>query len=219
VVFLDIQNQTNGSAFAAFRFKTNEPGNNVMIYGSGTIAGIGAPSIRGTWSLTFDPVGPITLTAPNGAATNFSMPPDATALFNGPAYAYFGIQPNRLANIGQSASFSRLQITGVPTPIDDSFAGPALDSATWEVIAENAAGVVAVPPDAAFWLTWTLPDRDFVPQATDDLSFDPITWGDFAMTTAQIGDRRRGVVLQSQLPPTFTDNNFFRLIKRPPAAR
>jgi hypothetical protein len=219
VVFLDIQNQTNGSAFAAFRFKTNEPGNNVMIYGSGTIAGIGAPSIRGTWSLTFDPAGPITLTAPSGAATNFSMPPDATALFSGPAYAYFGIQPNRLSNIGQSASFSRLQITGIPTPIDDSFAGPALDSAIWEVIAENAAGVVAVPPDAAFWLTWTLPDRDFVPQATDDLSFDPITWGDFAMTTAQIGDRRRGLVLRSQLPPTFTDNNFFRLIKRPAAAR
>jgi hypothetical protein len=219
VVFLDIQNQANGSAFAAFRFKTNEPSGNAMIYGSGSIAGLGAPSIRGTWELSFDPAGLITLTAPNGANTNFSMPPDAVALFNGSTYAYFGIQPNQLTSIGQSATFARLRISGVPTPIDDAFSGPALDAATWEVIAENAAGVVAVPPEAPFWLTWSLPDRDFVPQYSEDLSFDPIGWNDFALTTTQIGDRRRALVLRSQLPPTFTENYFFRLIQRPPAAR
>jgi hypothetical protein len=219
VVFLDIQNQASGAAFAAFRYKTNLPSGNSMIYGSGTIAGLGAPAIRGTWNLTFDPSGTITLTAPNGANTNFSLPPDALTLFSGPAYAYFGIQPNQLTSIGQSATFARLSISGVSTPIDDAFRGPALDSATWEVVAENTAGIVAIPPDAPFWLTWTLPDRDFILQYAEDLAFDPIGWSDLALTTLQIGDLRRGLVLRSQLPPGFTENYFFRLIKRPPAAR
>lgn len=213
VVFLDIQNQVNGGAFANFRYKVDETNGNSMIYGSGTIAGIGAPSIRGTWSLTFDPAGPITLTAPNGANTNFSMPSEHLAPFNGPAYAYFGIQPNRPANIGQSATLARLQITGVPTPIDDTFSGPGLDTATWQVVAENVAGVVTVPPDATFWMTWTLPDRDFVFQVAEDLNFDLSGWADFPLTATQIGDRKRTVVLSSQLPPNFTGNYFFRMIK------
>lgn len=218
VVFLDIQNQPNGSALANFRFKTNEPNDNVMLYSNGTIAGLGAPSVRGTWDLTFDPAGTITLTAPNGANTNFSMPSEAVTLFGGSAYAYFGIQPNEFVNVGQAATLPRLQITGVPTPIDDSFTAPALDFATWEIIAENAAGVVPIPPDTAFWLTWTLPDRDFVPQVAEDLSFDGLGWNDFPLTASQIGDRRRALVLQSQLPPNFTGNYFFRMIMRPPAA-
>jgi hypothetical protein len=219
VVFLDIQNQANGNAYASFRYKTNLPNGNSMIYGSGTIAGIGAPSIRGTWNLTFDPSGGISLTAPNGANTNFTMPPDAVTLFGGSTYAYFGVQPNQLANIGQSATFARLRVTGVPTPIDDNFSGPALDTATWEIVAENAAGVIPVPPEALFWLTWTIPDRDFVPQTAEDLSPDPIGWNDLVLTTTQIGDFRRALVLGSQLPPNFTGNYFFQLIKRPPAAQ
>jgi hypothetical protein len=218
VVFLDIQNQADGGAFANFRYKTNQPGGNAMIYGSGTIAGIGSATIRGTWDLTFDPSGAITLTAPNGANTNFAMPPEAVALFSGSTYAYLGIQPNQLSSIGQAATIARLQITGVPTPIDDSFSGPALDTATWEIIAENAAGITQVPSGAAFWLSWTLPDRDFVTQMTEDLNGDVGTWNDFPLTGTQIGDRRRVLVLQSQLPLNFTGNYFFRLIKHPPAA-
>lgn len=217
VVFLDIQNQANGGAFANFRYKVDETNGNAMIYGSGTIAGIGAPSIRGTWSLTFDPAGLITLTAPNGANTNFSMPAEHLAPFNAPAYAYFGIQPNQPGNIGQSATLARLQITGVPTPIDDDFSGPGLNTTIWQVVAEDVAGLVTVPPDAAFWLTWTLPDRDFVVQVAEDLNFDLSDWNDFPLTGTQIGNRKRTVVLNSQLPPNFTGNYFFRMIMRPAA--
>jgi len=218
VVFLDIQNQANGGAFANFRYKTNLPSGNSMIYGAGTIAGIGSTTIRGTWDLVFDPSGTITLTTPNGTSTNFSMPPEAVALFSGPAYAYFGIQPNQLTSIGQSATLARIQITSVSVPIDDSFPGP-LDTATWQVIAENPAGVTTIPPDAAFWLSWNLPDRDFVPEVIEDLGSGFATWADFPLTATQIGDRRRAVVLTSQLPINFTGNYFFRLVKRPPAAQ
>src|SRR5262249_9204828 len=125
VVFLDIQNNAQGTVYANFRYKTNLPSGNSMIYGSGTIAGIAAPSPLGTWNLTFDPGGQISLTTPNGAVTNFSMPADAVNLFKGSAYAYFGVQPNQLTNIGQSVTFTHLQISGVSIPIDEAFTGPA----------------------------------------------------------------------------------------------
>jgi hypothetical protein len=213
VVFLDIQNNAQGGAYASFRYKVNEPNGNSMIYGSGTIAGIGAPSVLGTWNLTFNPSGEITLTTPSGTSTNFMMPPDDVNLFAGPAYAYFGNQPNQTANIGQSALFGRFQITGVETPIDESFTTAVLDPNTWQVIAEDPAGVVPVPPDALLWLTWTLPAIGFVPQVTDKL-VSP-AWTDLSVTTRQISGLQRAVVLSSDLPMSATGSYFFRLVKPP----
>jgi hypothetical protein len=219
VVFLDIQNQANGSAYASFRYKTNQANGNSMLYNAdssagpvGTLAGIGSPSALGTWSLTFSNNTSVALASPSGTSTNFNLPADSAALFADPMYVYVGVQPNNLNNIGQSVTLSRIQITGVAAPLDDKFTGPTLDADTWQVAAEDPTGVVAVPPDSIYSLSWTLPDTGFVVQAGPLLV--PASWGDPGLTNLfQIVNRRRVLVPSSSLPGT--NSGFFRLIKQP----
>src|SRR5688572_21722642 len=96
VVFLDIQNNANG-ANATFRYKTNLPSGNSMIYNDnstngpvGVLASIGSAQVNGVWSLTFSNDTSVTITTPAGSSTNFAFPAESTALFSGPLYAYFG---------------------------------------------------------------------------------------------------------------------------------
>ena len=48
VIFLQIANNADGTAYGAFRYKTNQPSGNSMIFGNGTIATIGSASALGT---------------------------------------------------------------------------------------------------------------------------------------------------------------------------
>jgi hypothetical protein len=221
VVFLDIQNNNTGGAYATFRYKTNEPGGNSQIYGSGAIASIGTAQPNGTWSLTFSNDTSVTLTGPGGVSTNFDLPADVPASFAGPLYAYFGIQPNNTNNIGQSAVFSNVTISGgVPTPINENFEGvtddPAnpvnLDPAIWERSAQDTSGVVLVPPDSTYWVNWTVPASGYTLQISPDLT--PNSWVDYTGTATQIGSQIRAIVGASTLPTG--PNAFFRLVKQPP---
>ena len=210
VVFLDIQGNADGSAYANFRYKVNEPNGNGFLYGAGTIAGVGSSTPLGTWSLTFNPTGNITLTSPSGGTTNFAMPSEALSMFNGPLYAYFGIQPNNPNNIGLAATIGRVQISGVSTPIDDSFTTTPLDSQLWQVVAQDAAGVIPVTPDALFWLNWTVPDVGYKLQSAPGLTG---PWTDLTLTVPQLGNRKRRLLYPSDLPASDTGNHFFRLSK------
>jgi hypothetical protein len=218
VIFLDIENTVDG-AYAAFRYKTDEPNGNTMIYGAGTLATIGSSTIKGTWSLTFANNTDVTITTPDGSKTNFTF--DASAAFANPLYAYFGIQPNKPENINQAAVFSRIQITGVPTPIDETFAGVQqnpdspldLDPAIWERAAESAPGVVLVPPDALYEIDWTTPAAGFKLQMTSDLK----AWTDVPSPSAQIGNSVKSWVTATEL--AGATHAFFRVVKpdQPPA--
>jgi hypothetical protein len=212
VVFLNIANNADGTAYAAFRYKTNQANGNSQFYGAGTIGVVGSSTPIGTWNLTFNPSGDITLTSPSGGMTNFAMPPDAAALFSGPAYAYIGVQPNQMANIGQSALIERVQITGVTTPIDETFPTTTLDP-RWQIIAPDASAAVPVPADAAFWISWTLPDRNYIMKWFDDINMPLDLWNDYPVTGVQIGSRKKALILQSQLPVSGTGNAFFVLVK------
>ncbi|MCK8404170.1 hypothetical protein LXA53_17590, partial [Erwinia amylovora] len=83
---------------------------------------------------------------------------EAASLFTGSMHVYAGIQPNRLENIGQSVTFKRLQITGVASPIEEDFKSAGVPNEMWNVAAVDRAGLAFVPSDAAFWLSWPLPD-------------------------------------------------------------
>ena len=138
------------------------------------------------------------------------MPAEAAALFADPVYAYFGIQPNGTANIGQSAALSRIQITGVPTPLDDTFSGETLDTAKWQAVAADASGVVQVPQSAAYWLKWTAPATGYGVQSSPSLA--PASWTDPGLANViQIGTQKAVVVPSASLPSTA--GGFFRLIK------
>lgn len=213
VVFVQIVNQSDGSASASFLYKTNQPSGNSMFWntdptagGVGNLATITNATTLGTWSLTLNS-NAITMTTPSGTSTNFTMPADAAALFAGPGYAYFGAQPNQLANIGQSAILSRIQIEGTDVAIDEQFLGAQLLPDTWEYAAEDAAGIVLVPQ--AMWISWSLPAVGFSLQSATSLASD--AWQSSELTNViQVSDRR--LVL---LPLADATNavQFFRLTK------
>ncbi|MDO8942585.1 MAG: lytic murein transglycosylase, partial [Desulfobacterales bacterium] len=124
VVFLDIGNNNSGGAYATLRYKTNQPSGNSMYYNSnpdngpvGVLTSVNSATPVGAWSLGFDGAN-VTLTAPDGTSSTVEFPAASAALFADPLYAFFGVQPNQLANIGQSALFTRVQISGVATPLD-----------------------------------------------------------------------------------------------------
>jgi hypothetical protein len=211
-VFLDIGgNATSG--WATFRYKTNEPNGNTFLYNTGSIASVGSSTVIGTWNLTFNPSGDISLTSPSGGSTNFTMPTAAVALFNGPLYAYFGIQPNNPANYGLGATLGRVQIGGgVATPIDDDFSSGLLNPA-FEVVAQHPGGVIPVASDALLWLTWSLPDLGYSAEVTDTVTG---PWGQLSVPAVQMFARKRALVRWVDAPGNVTGNYFFRLVK--PAA-
>jgi len=198
-------------------YKTNQPSGNSMLWNTdpgngpvGTLAGISSPTALGTWTVTFNHNTDITLTTPSGTSTNFTMPAEAAALFADPVYAYFGVQPNAPGNIGQSAVLSRIQIIGVPTPLDDAFSGEVLDSTRWQVVAADPSGIVPVPPSAAYWLKWTAPAVGYVVQASPSLA--PASWADTGLTNIiQLGTQKALLLPFSSLPGAAS--GFLRLVK------
>jgi hypothetical protein len=197
-------------------YKTNQPGGNSMLWNAdpangavGTLALISDASPLGAWSVTFKNDTNITLKTPSGSSTNFAMPADAAALFADPVFVYFGVQPNQPASIGQAAIFSRAQISGVVTPLDDTFTGETLDATKWQVAAADAPGIVQVPPDAVYWLKWAAPATGFGVQSSPRIARE--AWGDPGLTNIiQVGVERMVLVPTSSLPGPV---GFFRLLK------
>jgi hypothetical protein len=214
LIFWQIANNANGSAYARFMVKTNEPGNNTQLWGQGTLAVVGSSTPLGRWSLSISPDNSVSITTPDGNVTNFVMSAEMAAVFRDDTqrhalYSWFGAQPNGAGNIGQEAILSRIEITQDLVDIDEQFPGPALDTTRWAVSAYNAPGVLVVPADATAWVKWTLPDVNFTLQQSEDLT----TWTPTTLTASQIIDHKR--VLVTRLNPGFP-KAFFRMEK--PAA-
>ena len=174
LIFLDIHENTDGTAYGAFRYKINQPQGNSMVYGSGTLGVAGSSTILGTWSLNFSQNTNVTVTSPDGTTLQTNIPPDAAALFADPLNVYFGAQPNSPANFGQSVVLSSVSITGNATPVSDNFFADnwQLDTNnTWSVVANDPSTVQMLAPDpGALWLKWSLPDSGFGLQATTNLT-------------------------------------------------
>src|SRR5207244_4506758 len=62
----------------------------------------------------------VTMFSPFGS-TNVAFGPEVLTAFNSSTYVYIGIVPNQLANIGQSATFSAVSISGATTALDEHF--------------------------------------------------------------------------------------------------
>jgi hypothetical protein len=221
LIFLDIGNNANGGGYASFRYKTNLPNGNTMVYNAnpangpaGTIASIGSPTPNGTWSITFSNNTEVTLTAPNGAVTNFSLPSAAAAMFADPMHVYAGIQPNQIGNIGQSLTIKRIKITGATNNVDEDFSVPGvLTGTTWNISAGDRTGLIQVPADAVFWFSWALPDTGWTMQWAEDL--DNNFWNDFTSgTSMNIGGQRKTLIRTGDLPQSFFGNYFFQMIRR-----
>jgi len=181
LIFLDIHENADGSAYAAFRYKTNQPNGNAMVFNSnptngpvGTLGIVGSSTVLGTWSLGFNSDTNITVTAPDGTNVgHFTMTEDAAVLFADPLNVYFGAQPNSPANFGQSVVLSRVAISGNSAPISDNFLADngVLDTNnTWTIVAGDINTVQLLQPDpGALFVKWSLPDSGFGLQASTNL--------------------------------------------------
>ena len=218
-VWINVVRNSDDSATAHFIYKTNQPVNNAMFDTPegrlGNVTSTYGP--LGTWSVTFLNDTNIILTAPSGDSSNFFLPAAAAALFTDPLFAYFEARPNNPSaslNTGQYATFSRIQIQGVATPLDDHFPGPGINpdpnNLIWVVLAEDPAGIAVVRADDLYWLGWSLPASGFTLQANTLLK--PTTWFDPGFTNpVNFGNGRAVLISKDDLPGP--NASFFRMIK------
>lgn len=212
-VFLEIINQGDGTAIAGLHYKTNSAGNNAMLFAAGNLGSLTNSSILGTWSLTFNHDTDMTVTAPDGSTLQAALPPEVAALFTAPISVYFGMAVGNDQNLGQSVTFSRLQISGVVNPIDERFTSAALDTNIWSIHPQDGSfqANVVVPTDAKFWFYWGLPDNGFRAQASAAVG-NPNAWTDVTLSPIVAnGSQKWALVRQANLPSQ--DIGFLRLFK------
>lgn len=214
---------TNGTpddqvlAQARFLHKVNEPNGNGMLYRNpntnglpvGVLGQLQAPTMLGTWSVTFHNSTNLTLTAPNASTLDLVIPPENAPFFEpvtSGVSAQFGIMPNDGARVGQSATLSGIKITkGATVVVDDNFQTAPLDPAKWIVRARSAEGIFTVAPNIAYLISWNLPDAGFTFKGSPTVT-GPST---ISATPFQVGARRFVLADSSVLPGP--NAGFFRL--------
>ena len=217
---------TNGTpddvvmARARLLHKVNEANNNAMLYRTqanaadgpvGVLGEVLAPSMLGTWSISFRNNTNVTLTASDGTTANLVIPPDDAALYEPTSKgvtASFGVQPNSVSRIGLSAIISRIKIVkGATVVVDDQFQSAELNAEKWVVRAQEPGGVFPIPSDVLYLVSWPLPDTGFT------LRTGPSVAGPWTtpFSPRLVGVQRVTLISQSALPsPTA---GFFQLKK------
>ena len=222
VAYFTITANADGTGRGNFRYKVNSA--NAETFQSWTDFNCASGPL-GNWALTFNNNTNVTISAPDGTSTALVIPESDTANFQGDLIAYFGVRPTDTTRIGQSATFSRIKITGAAATLDDTFvsSGPPydLDAATWVRKASSPQGIFVTAPDTKYWVTWPQPDAGFTNlYVTDNLNkkLGNAEWLSLpADTTGWLnvaGDRRLTVVRQSTLNTAFSyapTNCFFGL--------
>jgi hypothetical protein len=228
LIFLQVQQNADGTGVAYFRYKINEPNQNTNVFTSppylgpgpahaGTLLGLSAPTVLGTWSLTFNQDTNVTLAGPGGASTNFSILTETAQAFVAPINVLFGAQPNSPANFGQAVVLAAASVSGIGTPVGDDFMTDlSLDTVTWAILSGDVNSVQLIPDDpGARWVKWSLPDSGFGLQTTTNVG-NPNSWTTLTGPDATVGpltsfasSGSRFVLVPSSLQSS--NQNYFRL--------
>jgi hypothetical protein len=228
-LWVAMENNADGTVTAGIAYKTNQAVGNSQLFVAPTQMipynsesnGFTVPSAIGTWSVTFNNNTSITLTAPNGASTNATLPANVAALFNGYVSAYlYSSENGSTNNVGQYCTFSAYSITGVATPVNENLTSGGLVSPFLQTISQNyyyTGDYTNHPPDQVFatstnsyWLAWTLPDAGFSPVATPTL-LNPL-WTTLTGNIFQNGNQHWLMLSKAALPSA--NIGFFALIQR-----
>lgn len=210
IVQVAIINAGNGTTTGRFMVKTNASQTDGDMRTVGTLGVVtNAAGALGTWTVTFSDNTHATLTAPGGTSNSFALPEDMT-LFQGPLAVYFGVDPNSTVDTGQSATFSRIQITGTD-PINDNMT--SLNSSTWQVISMDMPGTVFVPADSAFWISW-LQESGFGLVTNASLSTPVSSWGNIGLAPTNIWIKSEVLVSTTNL--VTGGKEFFRAMGTSP---
>jgi hypothetical protein len=215
-LFMTVQQSDAGTATFDFRYKTNEPGGNGMLFNTFSpgdsndnpygwpvepVASLSTTAgALGTWSVTFANNTNITVHAPDGSSTNFSIDPATAALFADPATLILGGQPNNPNGAGKAVVYSSFSASGCAAPISDNFlADTTLNTAVWQNLSNDTNGLYLVPATAAYWLSWTLPDAGYQLQSKAGLGT-PGGWTQLSTPEIVVNGRRQALLDNSQLP-------------------
>jgi hypothetical protein len=181
---------TNWYGELEFRYKTNEPNGNAMIFNGASptntatnpnawpvepVGDVRSPTATGTWSVTFNATTNVILTAPNGSNTTFTLPAASAQLFADPLYVFLGVQPNNVSAEGQATVLNNFSITGAQTPFSDNFITDTALSANWTLDSADTNAVQFVAA-GTFLLNWTAPADGFDLQMAGMLSPTNTLW-------------------------------------------
>jgi len=207
-------------AYANLSWKTNlinaNPNNIILNITNSTLIG--------TWKLTFDSATTGALTAPGASPAAFSLPADVAATFANPLVAFFGVQPNPTAALGQYVDLTHIQTIGVASPgvpINSSFNNSApIDTNIWRTasVSADASDLVVVGNTSACWLGWAAPDSGAGLATAGTVNAPYNDWKTPAYYAGSqsnsivkklIGSRNWTLLPNVALPPS--NNGFFRL--------
>jgi hypothetical protein len=181
----------------------------------------------GTWTLRFDNNTDFTIIAPNGFTTNGSLTSDVADLVSGfsagdsRVTVYFGTMPRTTTHIGVPSVYGRIQVQGVPSPVNDNFSSGVLDTTNlWRKLADYPAGVFVTTSDLKYYLSWNTPnDQGFtsllvagaVTGPYKEMGVDSSKW-------LLVNGTRRALIYKSAVNTALGGSEasaaFFRLIKR-----
>ncbi len=223
-IWLNIQANGDGTITAGIAWKTNSPAANgqffaqpgQMIPGNVENTGFTVPSAVGTWSLTFTSDTAFTLTAPNGAHTNAALPADIASAYTNVSFNLNSTM-NQNANAGQYCVYTALNITGVQTPVHETFQG-GLNTPFLQLVSQGYGTANLNPPnqifattDDAFWFNWTLPDAGYSPVSRPRIGTG--SWNDLGLTNILLNGGSRWILVPKANLPS-PSQGYFALVKR-----
>ena len=192
VGWLQILDNSDGTAIATMHWKTNSIFNYAMLYNTnfggldgtnnalaaGLLGTLNAPSIVGVWSISFTSDTNFTVNGPGGASASFSIPEswlqvwdaDDTNSATPAVYAAFGDDSYSDSNKGLMW-LSSVSVSGgtAGNGITNNFSAP-LDTSTWAV-----SGKSTVVSDPTLLVSWTVPADLYTLEAAASLD-SPINW-------------------------------------------
>ena len=231
VAWLRIVDHSDGTATAEMHWKTNSAFNGTMLnntqvggqygtngYGAGFLGTLQAPSMVGTWSISFTSDTAFTVRGPGGVQTNFTIPQEWLTVWDadgpgGPScVAYFGGDPNSANNQGQMF-LSTVSVSGGASnySLTNDFSA-ALDTTVWAVDGAN----IHVVLSPSWLVNWTLPANFYNLVATPSLAA-PISWINLTnnpavpVVTYTVGTNIHALVAQADMPDTNSPSTFFAL--------
>ena len=159
VVRLGIESTGDGSAGATLGYKVNDPDDTSMYSAAGFLCGITNVPFAGRWTISLSNDTDFVLTAPNGATATGSMQSGDTSSFSSQVEFFLGVNPNGAANIGRfmtvGSSFISITSTNGTNVISSDFTtGAPLDGATWSILADDPASIIAMPADGVYRASW-----------------------------------------------------------------
>jgi hypothetical protein len=221
-LFMTVQQSDAGVATFDFRYKTNEPDGNAMLFNTNPTNTNGWPVMPyatlsttngalGRWSVTFANTTNITVTAPDNSSTNFSILPAVAALFADPVTLILGGQPNNPNGAGKAVVYSGFSAAGCTAPFSDNFsADTTLNRAIWNNFSNDTNGLYLVPATSAFWVPWSLPDAGFALQTKSDNNIAG-GWTQPNVPIIRVNGMDQALIDSNQLPSI--SQGYFQLIE------